>query len=704
MYVQLFASYIASKNQLRYKYCIYLHIYVLCIYVHRYAICTLLSLYPQHSDVDTSPLQNRQSRVADVSKITSWRNPDRFTFSAIKCNESRKSFNCRTSTINKYRTIDGTCNNLQQPLLGASNTAFRRVLLAVYEDGISRPVGSRQQLKGRFFDPPWPSTRHLSEQIVAVDNDIYSKKLTHMHMQWGQFLDHDIDLLGMIDVNCTKVNDDIRFCFPIKVKPTDREFGQSSINEAKDLPVRRSLAVCPAKRRYNHHSYNHYKFYYKYGNSYRHHYGHSSHHTSRFPRFFGNSYYYNHYQPAREQINRITHFVDASMIYGSNKETEKALRRFTGGMLKTTGTGKGDLPFSAKTDARGDPLFMAGDERVNEHTGLVVIHTLFLREHNRIAKELSKINPCWGDEEIYQEARKIMGAIIQIITYEEYLPAMYGEKWFDFYIGRFKYYSSYTSPTVSNVFATAPFRFGHSQIRSRFSRLNKMRNPLDIGSLDLADGFFNSAEYYRSEGTDPILRGLVTDEAGEVDEFLSEGVASLLITSPTSVTVTDLAAINIQRGRDHALPSYRRWEHLCIRKFGNQATFGRPSTVEKFKELYGEYGFNYGMDLWLAGLAEEHLNGSSIGPTFACLLAETFKAIRDGDRFWWERPGVFTLSQRKALSKVTLSQVICESSDGIENIQPKAFKLSQDHTKCSLLPKLDLLKWKDHKCHSYKHT
>ena len=657
-------------------------------------------MYPQ-SDVDTSPIQNRQTRAADVSKSTSRQNLHRFKFSVINCNESRKSFNCRTPTVNKYRTIDGTCNNLRRPLLGASNTAFRRVLSAVYEDGISRPVGSRQQIKGKFFDPPWPSTRHLSEQIVAVDNDIYSKKLTHMHMQWGQFLDHDIDQLGMIDVNCTKVNNDIRFCFPIKVDSTDRDFGESSINEAKDLPFRRSLAVCPAKHRANHLSYSHYN---KYGHLYRHHYHSyrlSPHHTSKFPRSFRNSYYHNYYQPAREQINRITHFIDASMIYGSSEETEKALRRFTGGLLKTTGMGNGDLPFSTKTDARGNPLFMAGDERVNEHTGLVVIHTLFHREHNRIAKELSRINPCWGDEEIYQEARKIMGAIMQIITYEEYLPAMYGEKWFDFYIGRFKHYSSYISPTVSNVFATAPFRFGHSQIRNRFSRLDKMSNPLDVGSLDLADGFFNSAEYYRSEGTDPILRGLVTDEAGEVDEFLSEGVASLLITSPTSVIVTDLAAINIQRGRDHALPSYRRWEHLCIRRFGNQPSFERLSTEAKFKELYGKYGFSHGMDLWLAGLAEEHLIGSSIGPTFACLMAETFKAIRDGDRFWWERPGVFTMSQHRALSKVTLSQVICESSDGIENIQPKAFKLSQDRTKCSLLPKLDLLKWKDYKCHSY---
>ena len=277
---------------------------------------------------------------------------------------------------------------------------------------------------------------------------------------------------------------------------------------------------------------------------------------------------------------------------------------------------------------------------------------------------------------------------------------MYGEKSFDFYIGRFKYYSSYTSPTVSNVFATAPFRFGHSQIRNNFSRLDYMYKPLDIGSLDLVDGFFNSSEYYRSDRTDPILRGLVTDEAGEVDEFLSEGVASLLITSPTTVTATDLAALNIQRGRDHALPSYRQWERLCIRKCGYQPSFERPSTVAKFKELYGDYGFKYGMDLWLAGLAEKRLDGSSIGPTFACLLAETFKAIRDGDRFWWEKAGIFTSSQRSTLSKVTLSQVICESSDGIQNIQPNAFELSQYRTSCSLIPKLDFLQWKDYKCYN----
>ena len=577
------------------------------------------------------------------------------------------------------------------------------MLSAVYEDGISRPAGSRQQLMGRFFDAPWPSTRHLSEQIVDVGDDTRSKILTHMHMQWGQFLDHDIDLLGMFDVNCTEVNNDIRFCFPIEVKSSDSSFGELTENEGRDLPFTRSLPVCPSKHRHYYYPYN--RFYqstgYSYGKSYGHpyQYSYSQSRYHSYPRSYGNSYH-NYYSQAREHINRISHYIDASMVYGSNKETQTALRSFSGGLLKTTGTGKGDLPFSTKKDARGDPLFMAGDDRVNEHTGLVVIQTLFHREHNRIARKLSRLNPCWGDEELYQEARKIMGAIIQIITYNEYLPVLYGEKWFDFYIGRFKYYSSYTSPTVSNVFATAPFRFGHSQIRNTFSRLDKLYRPLDIGSLDLADGFFNPSEYYRSGRTDPILQGLVTDEAGENDEFLSEGVASLLITSPTSIIATDLAAVNIQRGRDHALPPYRRWEDLCIKKFGIRPSFSQPSTVAKFKELYGDYGFRHGMDLWLAGLAEKHLDGSSIGPTFACLLAETFKAIRDGDRFWWEKPGVFTVSQRSTLSKVTLSQVICESSDGIKDIQPKAFILS-GRTRCSLLPKLDLSKWIDYRCQGH---
>ena len=93
-------------------------------------------------------------------------------------------------------------------------------------------------------------------------------------------------------------------------------------------------------------------------------------------------------------------------------------------------------------------------------------------------------------------------------------------------------------------------------------------------------------------------------------------------------------------------------------------------TVNKFRDLYSNVE---DIDLFSAGLAEKPVVGGLVGPTFACIIAQMFRNLRKGDRFWYENPFVesgFTLPQLQQIRKVTLAQILCKTTDNIENIQP----------------------------------
>lgn len=104
---------------------------------------------------------------------------------------------------------------------------------------------------------------------------------------------------------------------------------------------------------------------------------------------------------------------------------------------------------------------------------LAAMHTLWMREHNRLARKLAEINPTWSDETLYQEARRIVIAEIQHITYKEWLPQLVGKRFADSMgLGiaanySTKSYNSYDDPSVSNEVATAVLRFFQSLKESK---------------------------------------------------------------------------------------------------------------------------------------------------------------------------------------------------------------------------------------------
>ena len=582
-------------------------------------------------------------------------------FDFAECMNSTTLFNCSVPTINQFRTIDGTCNNLLRPLLGASNTEYRRLRPAQYEDGISVPVGHAQQVKGNSFDAPWPSARSVSQAVIR-DLPRSSRVLTHIFMLWGQFVDHDLDLFAEFETHECEESCDFEetcpFCYPITVSHLDSTFGSLGSNRGQCLPLTRSVGVC--MRPYN-----------------------------------------SSYEMARQQINQLTHYQDASNVYGSTKEVADSLRLFSGGLLRQGGRTdylKGNLPVGPTVSDSGAPLFVAGDVRANEHTALTVMHTIWLREHNRIVRELAELNTCWDDERLYQEGRKIVGALMQVITYKEFLPVLLGDEGFKIFIGPYSGYNSSVEASVPNSFATAAFRFGHTLIKPSFARLDNEYKSLSIGQLSLRESFFNPSQYYISGGTDPILRGLLEERSKEVDEFVTRVLTTQLFAPSNSSIGQDLAARNIQRGREHAIPSYRQFQKYCNNTFSVTSEFTNSATEQRLRNLYGAKGFRDGIDLWVGGLAEIRMKGSNLGPTFACIIGKTFADLRDGDRFYYENPSVFTEDQRNSVSNIKFSKVICDNADHITTIIPRAFKAGQRKQYCGSLPSLNLNLWKDDSC------
>lgn len=158
---------------------------------------------------------------------------------------------------------------------------------------------------------------------------------------------------------------------------------------------------------------------------------------------------------------------------------------------------------------------------MDENIALTSIHTLFMREHNRLARQLKRLNRQWDSETLYQETRKIMGAytqvaknavtisraaampssafalkikplrLPQVFVFRDYLPHIVGDDAMRRQLGRYPGYNESTDPSIANVFATAAYRFAHLAIQPMLSRLDaNFRENSQFPSVPLFKAFF----------------------------------------------------------------------------------------------------------------------------------------------------------------------------------------------------------------------
>lgn len=506
----------------------------------------------------------------------------------------------------EVRTYDGTNNNLNNTNWGATFEHLQRLASNDYADGISELAGADR-----------PSARAVSNSVsdqpdgVSISNTVNG---TDFIWQWGQFMDHDIDLTDGAEESAD-----------IIVPEGDPDFDPSSTGGVV-IPFNRAL--------------------------------------------FDSSTGTDASNP-REQENEITSWIDGSMVYGSDDERNAALRVAGTPFLKVSNGNM--LPFNTDslTNANGfvtDPtsLFLAGDIRANEQLGLTVMHTLFVREHNRLAERFLNDDPNVGADAIYERARRLVIAKIQIITFDEWLPALVGPNAIPAYSG----YDDTVNPTVFNEFSVAAFRLGHSMLNAQLLRLDVDGNEISDGHVALRDAFFTGASILtQEEDLDPILRGLATQLHQEIDAKVVDDIRNFLFGMPGSGGL-DLASLNIQRGRDHGVPGYNDMREAMgltrITQFGEIT-----SDTELADALFDTYGDVNSIDLWVGGLSEDAVAGSQLGELFQAIIVRQFTALRDGDRFWWEND--LSADERDRVRDTTLAEVIRDNTGIGNEIQDNVF-------------------------------
>ncbi|WP_424980718.1 peroxidase family protein [Leisingera sp. S232] len=352
--------------------------------------------------------------------------------------------------------------------------------------------------------------------------------------------------------------------------------------------------------------------------------------------------------------NEITAYVDASMVYGSTEEMVSAMRG-SGGKLKMT---------ADEFLHRDGDGFLTGDVRAAENVALTSMHTLFTREHNRLVDELSTRNPALTGDELFEAARARVEALVQAVTYKEFLPILIGKD----AIGAYEGYDAEVNPGIAIEFSAAVYRLGHTLLSAKLQRVAENGKQLD--PLPLRDAFFQPHLVSQKNMIENVLRGAATQTSEAIDTKVVEDVRSFLF-GPPGAGGLDLAALNIQRGRDMGVASYNDLRETL--GLSEAQTFSDITSdaalAAKLKQAYGDTDL---VDAWIGGLAEDPYGSGLLGETFTIVMADQFTRLRDGDPYWSEGRDGISQSERAELWNTSLSDIIVRNTD-INQLQKDVF-------------------------------
>ena len=536
----------------------------------------------------------------------------------------------------KWRPVSGVYNDERW---GAAGENLLRKLAPEYADGLAKPAG-----------PDRPSARHISNVLFAQGTDIPSSNgLSDIASHMGQFIAHDTDH------TTPQANVVQHEYFPIQVPSDDTHFENI-------LRFRRSIhdPETGIRKRPSQNLK---------GGA-----------TAQIKRMMPPL----KVQP-RQQINKITSYLDLGVVYGSDEMRMEELRAKRLGRLATS---DGDfLPFNKRGKANDNPLarpisklFLAGDARANIQPGLLAMHTIWVREHNVIADAIAdslkaRIDSSYfasvddeeeegGSEErtktkklddlIFHFSRRITIAEYQAVVFEEYLPAILGKK-----MPKFSRHRKDVNPGIANVFATAAFRFGHSQANEVFARVNAdgtvSESPLLLNRCYFRPDILAESE----ESFNAIVRGMLLKKAQAIDLHVVDGLRNFLF-GPRQEGGLDLAAINIQRGRDHGIPSFSsvRAAYGLERSREFRDIAATNEVASKLEELYRSVD---SIDAWVGMLAEKPVTGGEVGETMAAVLKEQFLRLRDGDPYWYEN--IMTSEDAASIKGTKMSSILDRNAD-----------------------------------------